>query len=104
MGSQILIFNSGRLQISRHISFVDYCRKHYVSIWIFHSSLFVLHLNMLLTNLLAITPLTSLTPNYNIQQGIWILHSSLFVLHLENTPLTPNNNIPNKTIAKIINK
>lgn len=28
----------------------------------------------------------------------------LFVLHLENTTLTPNNNIPNKTIAKIINK
>ena len=35
-------------QIRRHITLVDYYRKHYVSIWIFHSSLFVLHLNKLL--------------------------------------------------------
>ena len=35
-------------QIRRHISLVDYYRKHYVCIWIFHSSLFVLHLNKLL--------------------------------------------------------
>ena len=35
--------------------------KHYVCNWIFHSSLLVLHLNMLLANLLAITPLTTLT-------------------------------------------
>ena len=46
------------------------------------SSLFVLHLNMLLANLLVITPLTTLTPNDNTQQDIWILHSSFFTLHL----------------------
>ena len=35
---------------SRYNSLVGYYRTYYANIWIFHSSLFVLHLNMLLAN------------------------------------------------------
>ena len=50
IGSQILILYSGGAQIRRHISNVVLAKKRQQCIWIFHSSLFVLHLNMLLAN------------------------------------------------------
>ena len=40
---QIFRYAQQLVQISRHISIVDSYRTHYVSIWIFHSSLLTLH-------------------------------------------------------------
>ena len=50
IGSQILIFHSGGAQIRRHISYVVLAKKDNNAFGFFtlHSSLFVLHLNMLL--------------------------------------------------------